>query len=260
MKKIKVFMVAFVFIFVCLPVTVSAATMQSELCKDFVVPEFSSGSEAYLISPTKVGDIKGENLAFYDSSHKLLDENSYIPSGAAYTYFGEFGETTLCILLGDTNMDGLVTAGDARKAMQMAALAIQYDGIEYKAADINADGFVRANDARRILRFSAELEDFSDFEENFTQAQESDSYEYCLDMLTVYLKKEYDNSDDSLQPEFYDSELVSEVIKDPNFIKPHFTLKLRDPSKENLDKLIEVLNKNENIIVIEKIGIVTLID
>lgn len=59
--------------------------------------------------------------------------------------------------LGDVNMDGRVTAGDARLALRFSAKMEDLSAAQVKLADFNADGKVQANDARLIMRLSARI-------------------------------------------------------------------------------------------------------
>ncbi len=59
---------------------------------------------------------------------------------------------------GDVNVDGRITAADARQALRASAGLDKLDDISFIAADMNGDGKVTASDARKILRISAGLE------------------------------------------------------------------------------------------------------
>lgn len=60
--------------------------------------------------------------------------------------------------VGDANLDGKITAADARFALRCAAKLETYDESLLYALDVNGDGKVTAADARKILRISAKLE------------------------------------------------------------------------------------------------------
>ncbi len=69
-------------------------------------------------------------------------------------------------MLGDVNIDGKVTASDARDALRITARLEEYPAAtstQFKNADVNGDGVITAADARIILRVTAGLSDFSDF-------------------------------------------------------------------------------------------------
>ncbi|MBO5934171.1 MAG: hypothetical protein J6Q94_01645 [Clostridia bacterium] len=59
---------------------------------------------------------------------------------------------------GDMNMDGKVTAADARMALRISAKLDEMTEYALLVGDINRDGKLTAADARKILRISAKLE------------------------------------------------------------------------------------------------------
>lgn len=63
-------------------------------------------------------------------------------------------------LKGDVNLDGKVTAEDARLALRHSAKLENLTGLSFKAGDLNADGNITAGEARTILRVAAKLEKF----------------------------------------------------------------------------------------------------
>lgn len=66
-------------------------------------------------------------------------------------------------LLGDVNLDGKVTAADARLALRIAANLEPMpaeDSVQFKNADVNNDKKLTAQDARTILRVVARLQNF----------------------------------------------------------------------------------------------------
>lgn len=69
-------------------------------------------------------------------------------------------------LLGDVNLNGKISAADARLVLRIAARLDDYpdaDDVVFVNADVNGDGVITAADARIILRVSAGLNSFSDF-------------------------------------------------------------------------------------------------
>lgn len=60
-------------------------------------------------------------------------------------------------LPGDINLDGKVTAADARLALRAASKLAKLNTIQLWNADMNKDGKVTAADARTILKLSAEV-------------------------------------------------------------------------------------------------------
>lgn len=65
--------------------------------------------------------------------------------------------------LGDVNLDGIITAADARLALRTSAQLETLDAVQFVNADVVTDGKIQANDARLILRVSAKLESESVF-------------------------------------------------------------------------------------------------
>ena len=63
------------------------------------------------------------------------------------------------LMLGDVNMDGRVTAFDARTVLQYSSELLSYSLQEAVLADVDYDGEITATDARIILRISAQLEE-----------------------------------------------------------------------------------------------------
>ena len=75
---------------------------------------------------------------------------------AAVTAFSSYA-----YLLGDVNIDGKVTAVDARAILRVSAKLSTFDNEEQmKRADVDGNGKITAGDARKALRMSAHLEDF----------------------------------------------------------------------------------------------------
>ncbi len=64
------------------------------------------------------------------------------------------------IMMGDVNLDGRVTAMDARTALRYAARMEPSDGVKILSIDADGDGRITASDARAILRVSAKISKF----------------------------------------------------------------------------------------------------
>lgn len=110
-------------------------------------------------------------------SIEVLDENGnaitdLIPPAKPGTTFyitSEKMDAQFCYVLveiqcGDVNMDGKITAVDARHALQAASGIRELTASATKAADVNQDGLVTAVDARHILQAASgirKLENFS---------------------------------------------------------------------------------------------------
>ena len=67
------------------------------------------------------------------------------------------GECIADILKGDCDLNGTVTASDARLALRAAARLENFCAEQLSAADLDSDGKISLNEARRILRYSARL-------------------------------------------------------------------------------------------------------
>lgn len=61
-------------------------------------------------------------------------------------------------IAGDVNLDGTISAADARLALRISAKLDLITGQAYTNADVDYDGKVKASDARKILRYAAQLE------------------------------------------------------------------------------------------------------
>ena len=73
-------------------------------------------------------------------------------------------DTTVKSRLGDVNLNGKITAADARLALRISAKLEPTATAEMLyAAEVTGDGKIEAKDARRILRVSAKLDKESDF-------------------------------------------------------------------------------------------------
>ena len=64
------------------------------------------------------------------------------------------------IMMGDVNLDGKVTAMDARNALRYAARLEPSEGVEMLSIDADGDGRISASDARSILRVAAKISQF----------------------------------------------------------------------------------------------------
>ena len=69
-------------------------------------------------------------------------------------------DTYIDYILGDVDLNGKITASDARLALRYSAKLETFDDIRLLAADYNTDGRVTAYDARCILKVSAGLDPY----------------------------------------------------------------------------------------------------
>lgn len=95
---------------------------------------------------------------------QFLNYNRYVKPG--YLSIPEYNITPGNYKLGDVDLDGKVTAADARLVLRMAARLEPYpeaDSVVFKNADVNGNGRITAVDARIILRVVAALATFDDY-------------------------------------------------------------------------------------------------
>jgi hypothetical protein len=103
-----------------------------------------NGGVGYTNDYTVHVDVRGKKIWFDERyGNKIID--------SWYAYFTEVPR------IGDVNQDGIITAEDARLALQASAQIITLDEKQTEAADMDADGTVSAADARTILRLSARI-------------------------------------------------------------------------------------------------------
>lgn len=83
---------------------------------------------------------------------EIVSEKETEPSSEPKT------DPTPVVNYGDVNLDGEITAADARLALRAAAKLEKLSEAQLKNADVITDSVIKANDARLILRVSAQLE------------------------------------------------------------------------------------------------------
>ena len=136
---------------------------------------------AVTVPPTKLEYTVGEELdttdmevtAYYDNdTSEVLGADAYEISG----FVSEEGEHTVTVsaggfsdsfvvtvtadyMLGDLDLDGEITVGDALKALRIAAKLVVPDEKEFIIADVDFDGEITVGDALKILRVAAKLID-----------------------------------------------------------------------------------------------------
>ena len=105
--------------------------------------------------------IKKETLLMHSSYKGFLKLNLNFPGKCRILYlFSLFPFPDPGFLPGDVDLDGKVTAADARLALRRAVLLETFseDSLEFRAADVDFDGVVTSSDARMILRAAVGLE------------------------------------------------------------------------------------------------------
>ncbi len=94
---------------------------------------------------------------------QFMNYNRYVSPG--YLIISD-NDTYANYLLGDVNLDGKITAADARLALRISARLENYpdvDDVVFMNSDVNGDGVINAADARIILRVCAGLATFTDY-------------------------------------------------------------------------------------------------
>ena len=126
---------------------------------------FETGSNSmdflvYLLTADKTLDVFSADGLYM----QFMSYNRYVKPG--YLQIPDYDTSSGKYMLGDVNLDGKITAADARLALRISAKLENYpaaDSDVFKNTDVNADGKITAADARIILRVSAGLSDFEDF-------------------------------------------------------------------------------------------------
>lgn len=254
MRKILTIILSAVFL-LCLTQSAFAYDINSDLKESFILD-----NSLYLIKETKAGEIKyfGERITITTAEGEPLDADDYIKTGDMLSYFGILDEMHI-VVMGDTDCDGHITAADARLVLRMSAGL--YYNLKFSerpdmkgAFDTNNSGLIEASDARDILRAAADIDNLNCFEEAIEKKYENaEKADYDDKIIMVCMNPDYVNNEEAYKPEFYGN-LVSDVEKWITYSENHIWLKLylKDPSKDNVDKLVEECNKNDAIIVTEK--------
>ncbi len=126
---------------------------------------FETGSNSmdflvYLLTADKTLDVFSADGLY----QQFMSYNRYLKPG--YLQIPDYDTTSGKYMLGDVNLDGKISAADARLALRIAARLENYpdvNSVVFMNTDVNADGVITAADARIILRVSAALSDFEDF-------------------------------------------------------------------------------------------------
>lgn len=129
----------------------------------FYVGEANEGIAFKVRVPISVKEFGEECFYLYDSASKVYPEVLVYEGSAAEEYCKVEGlHYQYAPLPGDADLNGKVTAVDARYVLRLAAkLENPQIAAEVKeAADITADGKIGADDARMILRIAANLEKY----------------------------------------------------------------------------------------------------
>lgn len=95
----------------------------------------------------------------------IISITAAVPAFAEDVLSESAGDTTTSVQSnlkkGDVDLNGKITAADARIVLQVAAMIITLDNLRMPLADYNDDGNINAQDARCVLRASAKLDPFA---------------------------------------------------------------------------------------------------
>lgn len=184
------------------------------------------------------------NLYICNENGEELNPADIISTGCRLMQKQDSGDKLLYtyVVLGDINKDGKVTAADARTALRLSAkLESKTEFTDYAAADVDASYTITAADARNILRYSAKLDDY----EKFSSAKLRNMNPTDMKYILVLLKPESNSQISDL----IDSDEVDKIIKTPNTNLDEYFIKLKNPGRDNADKLLYELNKCDDLIV-----------
>ncbi len=134
----------------------------------------NSGTYIHGVSAeTKISDVLLQfkypgHILVTDTKLEQLDNNSYIGTGCILALLKHNAQTgqnvpvdPACVIVrGDVNGDGVISAADARLALQSSSQLTTLQYPFFVAADTDSDGDVTASDARKILRVASEMDTF----------------------------------------------------------------------------------------------------
>ena len=125
-------------------------------CRDnvFEVPAGATVADYYMAVTSNY--LRAPGTEPYTLTRKILIQRDLRLAGIDY-------ETYLSVQFGDLNLDGQVTAEDARNTLRISVALEQPDPVIIIAADVDHDGNVTAADARLVLRGSVDLENPDDW-------------------------------------------------------------------------------------------------
>ncbi len=124
--------VSFIYTESCQRVAVKLFVITFEYTGEFSAPEV----EVTHLAGTFIKKVQEPVTVEYDGKNELVEKNT----------------------LGDVDLNGNITAADARLALRYSAKLEKLTQEQLKNADVNKDNQVTSADARLILRFSAGLE------------------------------------------------------------------------------------------------------
>lgn len=260
MKKVKLFVCM-----LCITALMTAGggtSLAYDMNREIPTELFFAGDHLVLTEETKISDLTVSDgvITFTDRDGNTLDGDAQLKTGDMLWYFGVVEYQI--ILLGDVNRDGFITATDARVVLryvsQLDRLSGEEDG-RAAACDADLSGVLTVEDARLILSCAAALEDFSGIKEEYLRKQankpESD---YSPSEVIIMLNPACVDNEACYTPQFYGEDKV----KDVEILMEHresgevfLVLTLCEPSKENVERLIDELKDNDAVIAAEQNGI-----
>lgn len=103
--------------------------------------------------------VDGEGWSVTDADGNAVADDKLVYTSCTIRHTSGTSEYTY-VVLGDVNMDGKVTAADARITLRVSATLEAIDDIQRIAADADSNDKLTASDARAILRVSAGIATF----------------------------------------------------------------------------------------------------
>lgn len=120
----------------------SAAVNNVELASDEVTTEVASDETTTVADEATTESVSDEETTVPDEVDSETE-----PVSVTETY-----------LLGDVNLDGVITAADARLALRASATLEVLSDVQSILADVIKNNVIKADDARAILRVAAALD------------------------------------------------------------------------------------------------------
>ncbi len=263
MKKVKLFIC--VLCIAALLTAGSGTSLAYDMNREIPTELFLAGDRLVLTEETKISDLTFNDtiISFTGRDGNALDGNAQLKTGDMLWYFGVIDYRV--ILLGDVNRDGFITASDARAVLRYAS---QLDRLSAEdndcaaACDADLSGVLTVEDARLILRCAAGLEDFGGIKEEYLRKQankpESD---YSPSEAIIMLNPACVDNEACYTSQFYGEDKVKdvEILMDYRETgEVYLLLTLCEPSRKNVDRMIEELKDNDAVIAAERNVIINL--
>ncbi len=175
--------------------------------------------------PASVEEFGKECFFLYESADKVYPDLIIYEGSKAQEYLdGNKIAYETAGAYGDADLDGNVTAGDARYVLRVASkLEAPLTGLALMCCDMNNDGKITAEDARMILRTAAKLDSSSD---NASMPRSTyDTLKYVADVLDQskdkagYSVLSYQSIKEykmAVNPQTYFNEFKKELVSEKN--------------------------------------------